>query len=164
MQSYFCQNIPVTPKSSISSTSMPENFFHTHMQACLDYGSTLWDLACVSTLKSLVSLHRRVLKLILLKSTSVTDADNKTLCILLLKLRFEINKGIFVYKIMFEIASPYLKQLFQVSRLRGMNKIALAIPRIDLFKSSLNYSGAILWNSLPESWKKKTQKTYLPHP
>ena len=129
-------------------------FFHAHIQACLDYGSTVWDSACVSTLKPLVSLHRRALKLILLKSTSLTDTDYKTLCILPLKLRFEHNKGIFMYKIMFEIAPTYLKQLFQVNRSRGLNKITIMIPRIDLFKSSLTYSGAVLWNSLPEPLKK----------
>ena len=133
-------------------------FFHTHIQACLDYGSTLWDLACVSTLKPLVSLHRRALKLILLKSTSLTAADYKTLCILSLKLRFELNKGILMYKIMFDIAPQYLKQLFHVNRSRGLNKISIMIPRIHLFKSSLTYSGAVLWNSLPESLKKKKKK------
>ena len=95
--------------------------FHAHIQASLDYGSTLWDLVCVSTLKPLVSLHRRALKLILLKSISLTDTDYKMLCILPLKFRFELNKGICVYKIMFESAPPYLKQLFQVNRSRGMN-------------------------------------------
>ena len=117
----------------------------------------MWDLACDPTLKPLVSLHRRALKLILLKSTSLTVTDYKTLCILPLKLRFEHNKGIFMYKIMFEIAPPYLKQLFQVNRSRGLNKITIMIPRIDLFKSSLTFSGAVLWNSLPEPLK----KTYI---
>ena len=140
---------------------MLENFFfHAHIQAYLDYGSTLWDSACVSTLKPLVSLHRRALKLILLKSSPLTDADYKTLCILPLKLR--LNKGTFMFKIMFGSAPAYLKQLFLVNRSRGMNKISISIPRIDLFKSSLTYSGAVLWNSLPESLKKKSP--YLPHP
>ena len=135
---------------------MLENFFfHAHIQACLDYGSTLWDSACVSTLKPLVSLHRRALKLILLKSSPLTDADYKALCILPLKLRFELNKGTFMFKIMFGSAPAYLKQLFLVNRSRGMNKISITIPRIDLFKSNLTYSGAVLWNSLPGSLKKK---------
>ena len=136
-------------------------FFHAHIQACLDYGSTVWDSACVSTLKPLVSLHRRALKLILLKSTSLTDTDYKTVCILPLKLRFEHNKGIFMYKIMFEIAPPYLKQLFQVNRSRGLNIITIMIQRIDLFKSSLTYSGAVLWNSLPEPLKKTHTYIFL---
>ena len=129
-------------------------FFHAHIQACLDYGSTLWDSACVSTHKPLVSLHRRALKLIMLKSSPLTDADYKTLCTLPLKLRFELNKGTFMFKTMFGSAPAYLKQLFLVNRSRGMNKISISIPRIDLFKSSLTYSGAVLWNSLPESLKK----------
>ena len=137
-------------------------FFHAHIQACLDCGSTLWDLACVSALKPLVSLHRRALKLILLKSTLLADADYKTLCILPLKLRFDLIKGIFMYKIMSESAPPYLKQLFQVNRSRGRNKISITIPRIDLFKSSLTYSGAVLCNSLPEPLKKKKKpRIYL---
>ena len=140
------------------------SFFHGHIQACLDYGSTVWDSACVSTLKPLVSLHRRALKLILLKSTSLTVTDYKALCILPLKLRFELNKGIFMYEIMFEIAPPYLKQLFQVNRSRGLDKITIMIPRIDLFKSNLTYSGAVLWNSLPEPLKKNPKNPYLHHP
>ena len=116
------------------------------------------DQRCVSTLKPLVSLHRCALKLKLLKSTSLTDADYKTLCILPPKLGFELNNGIFMYRIMFESAPPYLKQLFQVSLSRGMNKIYIMIPRIDLFRSSLTYSGAVLWNSRPKSLKQQQQQ------
>ena len=108
-------------------------FFHAHIPVCLDYGWTMWDSACVSTL-------RRALKLILLKSTSLIVTDYKTLCILPRKLRLEL-KRIFMCKIMFEIAPPYLKQLFQVNRSWGLNKITIMIPRIDLFKFSLTYSG-----------------------
>ena len=79
--------------------------------------------------------------------------DFKTLCLLPLKIRFELNKGIFMCKIVFESVLPYLKQLFQVSWPPGMNKITVKIPRTDLFKSSLTYTRAILWNSLPESLK-----------
>ena len=143
---------------TFSQLSRQKTFFHAHIQACLDYGSTLWDLACVSTLKPLVSLHRRALKLILLKSTPLTDADYKTLRILQLKLRFELNKGIPMYKIMSESSPSYLKQLFQVNRTRGMNKISITIPRTDLYKSSLTYSGAVLRILLPESFKKKKKK------
>ena len=145
MQSYFFQSLPVIQNKTFSQLSRQKTvFFHAHI-----VGLSLF----VSTLKPLVSLHRRALKLILLKSTSVTVTDYKTLCILPLQLRFELNKGIFMYKIMFEIAPPYLKQLFQVNRSRGLNKITIMIPRNDLFKSSLTYSGAVLWNSLPEPLK-----------
>ena len=61
-----------------------------------------------------------------------------------LKLRVELNKGIFKFKIMFDSAPPYLRQLFQVNPSHGTNKITTTIPGIDLFKSSLAYSGAVL--------------------
>ena len=84
-------------------------FFHADIQACLDYGLTLLGLACASTLKPLVSLHKRVCKLILLKSASLTGGGYKTLNILSLKLKFELNNGIVMYEIMFDSTMPYLR-------------------------------------------------------
>ena len=46
-------------------------FFTSHIQSLIDYGSTLWDSASQNTLKPLHSLHRRALKLILLKQSSL---------------------------------------------------------------------------------------------
>ena len=45
-------------------------FFLAHVQSSIDYGSTLWDSASANTLETLVSLHKRALKAILLKTTS----------------------------------------------------------------------------------------------
>ena len=149
IQSHFCKSLSVVQNKTFSQLSHRKTFFHAHIHACLHYGATLWDLACVSTLKPLVSLHSRALKL---KSTSLTDEDFKTLCILPVKLRFELNKRTFMHKSMFESAQLYLRQLSQVNRSKGLNKITITIPRIDLFKSSLTYSGAVLWNLLSESF------------
>ena len=41
-----------------------------HIQSIIDYRSTLWDSASASALKPLVSLHRRALNAILLKTTT----------------------------------------------------------------------------------------------
>ena len=32
-------------------------------------------------------------------------------------------------------------------------KLQVPIPRLDLFKSSLHYSGSLLWNALPQTVK-----------
>ena len=113
MQSYFCQSIPVVQNKTFSQLPRQKTFFHAHIQACLDYGSALWDLACVSTLKPLVSLHRRALKLILLKSTSLMDADYKTLCILPLKLRFELTREFLCIKLCFKVRHHILSNYFK---------------------------------------------------
>jgi len=86
-------------------------FFHAHIQPIIDYASTLWDSASVHTLKPLVSIHKRALKLTLLKSTSLTAHDYKLLDVLPLKLK--LNKGIIMHKIVSGYAPSNLKLSFK---------------------------------------------------
>ena len=128
-------------------------FFHAHIQPIIDYASTLWDSACANTLKPLVSIHKRALKLTLLKSTSLTAHDYKLLDVLPLKLKLEFNKGIFMHKIVFGYAPSNLKLNFHSNQNRHSHKLVVPRPRLDLFKCSLTYSGGNLWNNLPLSIK-----------
>ena len=144
-------------------------FFHAHIQPIIDYASTLWDSASANTLKPLVSIHKRALKLTLLKSTSLTAHDYKLLDVLPLKLKLEFNKGIIMHKIVFGYAPSNLKLNFVSNQNRHSHKLVVPRPRLDLFKCSLMYSGGKLWNNLPLSIKKlsdhkafkKTFKQYL---
>lgn len=131
-------------------------FFQAHIQSLIDYASTIWDGASANTLKPLMSLHRRSLKLILHKSTTLTNHDYKSLQILPLPLKLCYNKGIFMHKIMTDLAPPALKANFPMTSTREFPKIHILLPRIDLFKTSLLYSGGTLWNSLPNSVKSKS--------
>ena len=136
-------------------------FFQAHIQSTIDYASTLWDSTSANTLKPLVSLHKRALKLIILKTSTLNASDYKTLDILPLKNRLKYNKGLLMYKIMSGNAPPNLTSSFSISSYSHYaNKINLPIPRIDLFKSSLKYSGTILWNTLPESLKTSGHITF----
>ena len=118
--------------------------------------STLWDSASASTLKPLVSIHKRALKLTLLKSTSLTAHDYKHLDVLPLKLKLEFNKGIIIvmHKIVSGYASSDLKLNFYSNQNKHSHKLVVPHPRLDLFKCSLMYSGGNLWNNLPLSIKK----------
>ena len=84
---------------------MPEerkkNFFQAHIQSGVDYTSTLWDSASDSLQKPLKSLHRRAIKIVLLKRTSLTDKDYKAAQILTLSSRLMSNKGRFVHTVVF---------------------------------------------------------------
>ena len=126
-------------------------FFHAHIQPVIDYASTLWHSASANTLKPLVSIHKRALKLTLLKSTSLTAHDYKLLDVLPLKLKF--NKGIMMHKIVSGYAPSNLKLNFHSNQNRHSHKLVVPRPRLDLFKSSLMYSGGNLWNNLPLSIK-----------
>ena len=128
-----------------------KTFFQAHIQSGIDYASTLWDSASDSLQKPLKSLHRRAIKIVLLKRTSLTDKDYKTAQVLPLSSRLMSNKARFVHKIVSGRVPIYLsrKLLINQSSRNSSRKLNVPIPRIDLFKSSLVYSGPALWNSLP---------------
>lgn len=126
-------------------------FFQAHIQSSMDYASTLWDSSSANTLKPLVSLHKRAVKAVLLKSTTLTKTDYKQLEFLPLKQRFTYNKGVIMHRLASGSGPPALTSKFEISS-RHSNKFTTGpCPRVDLFKSSLLYSGSVLWNSLPES-------------
>ena len=69
-----------------------------------------------------------------------------------------MQKEILMYKVVNSLTPTYLQDLFfpRVShyRLRDSDgKQYVPKPRTDYLKHSLSYSGAVLWNSLPESLK-----------
>ena len=68
----------------------------------------------------------------------------------------KMQKAILMYKVVNSLTPTYLQDLFfpRVShhRLRDSDaKLYVPKPRKDYLKHSLSYSGAVLWNSLPES-------------
>ena len=75
-------------------------FVHAYIQSIIDYGSTPWDSASSNTLKPLVTLHKRALKAILLKPTTLAISDYTFLSILPLKGRFNYNKGALMHKVL----------------------------------------------------------------
>ena len=128
-----------------------KTFFQAHIQSGVDYASTFGDSASDSLPKPLKSLHRRAIKIVLPKRTSLSDKDYKAAPILPLSSRLMSNKARFVHKIVSGRVPMYLstKLLINQSSRNSSRKLNVPIQRIDLFKSSLVYSGPALWNSLP---------------
>ena len=109
-----------------------KQFVYAHIQPIIDYASTLWDPASANTLKPLVSIHKRALKLTLLKSTSLTTHDYKLLDVLPQKLKLEFNKGIIMHKIVSGYALSNLKLNFHSNQKRHSHKLVVPRPRLDL--------------------------------
>ena len=131
-------------------------FFFAYIESYLNYASTIWDMASENIMKPLLSLHRRALKLVLLKSSSLSTSDYITLDILPLKLKLKYNKAVFMFKILSGCAPPSIASLFPINSHRHVHKIAVPLPRLDLFKTSLTYSGGILWNTISSLVNVKT--------
>ena len=106
-------------KIKTSSLFMLDLFFQAHIQSRIDYASTLWDSASEPLLRSLKSLHRRTVKIILLKYTSLTNHDYKKTTVLPLKHRLMYNKARFMHKIFSylvkECLSTFIPEITQES-------------------------------------------------
>ena len=66
------------------------------------------------------------------------------------------NKGVFMHKVLNNNSRNYLAQLFishQSHYANSSNNLYVPRPRLDLFKTSISFAGASLWNSLPQNIK-----------
>ena len=133
-------------------------FFSAHILSLIDYASTLWDNASDTNFKIIKRVHKRALKLILLKSTSLTISDYKTLNILPLKLRLHFNKCVYMYNIMNGNAPKKLHQCFTINPNRHQHQLSFPRPRNNIYKSSLMYSGGMAWNNLTNKLKHSSSK------
>ena len=127
------------------------------IQPHLDYCSTVWDGLGVTLLDKIQKLQNRVARIIT-QSSYYTSASS-----ILEELgwdnvltRWKKQKAILMFKTLNNRAPEYLRNLF-IDRnthydLRNAGgKLNLPRPRTDYLKRSFSYSGAQLWNNLPES-------------
>ena len=116
-----------------------------------DYASVVWD-GCSGVLKKrLNSLQRRVVKLILPDTTLTTDQKLKEMRIMSLQKQLEYNKGLFMYRLLSNEAPEYISNLHTHTPSRYSSSrnyhLSLPRPRIDIFRTSISFSGAYLWNN-----------------
>ena len=85
-----------------------------------------------------------------------TEWKVNALGILNLTQHLTYSKGIFMYKVLNNNSPNYLAHLsvsHQYRNANSRNKLYLPRPRLYLFKTSISFAGAYLWNSLPQNIK-----------
>ena len=129
-------------------------FFDAHILSHLNYSSTVWDGCCKDSFNKINRIHRRAAKIISPIQHISTEMKMKNLEILPLSEHLKYNKAILVHKIYHSKTPLYLKHLLRKApeRYNSLNLIP-PLPRIDLFKSSLSFSGSLIWNNLSISLK-----------
>lgn len=127
-------------------------FYNAHIQSHLDYASVVWDGTSDAIFKRLNSLYRRAAKLIYPDPSLTTDQKMSAVGMLPLKQHLFYNKAVYMYKILHDKTPGYLKDLFKAPASKythHRHKLAFPKPRVDLYKTSISYSGVSVWNSLP---------------
>ena len=132
-------------------------FYNAHIQPHLDYCSTVWDGASQTIINPLNSLHRRSAKLIIDTRMNNLCTDDKlaTLDIMPLQNRFYYNKLVLMFKMYRSKAPEYLSCLLTRTAIYRTlrNDLVMPTPHLFLYRRSLAYSGAQLWNSIPKTIK-----------
>ena len=97
-------------------------------------------------LKKLNAIYRRAVKHLIFEPGLPTDEKLKKLKLLPLDKHLEYNKLILIHKTIHGKTPSYLTNLIQKSTIR-LDTINLITPRarIDLYKTSLAFSGTKLW-------------------
>ena len=120
------------------------------------YCSPVWDGLGCKLSEKLQKLQNRAARVMTRSSYDVSSAS------LLSELGWNVleknrvkHKAILMYKVYNGCAPQYLQQLFpprysEYNLRNSLNKVCVPKPRTDYLKRSFTYSGACLWNSLPE--------------
>ena len=131
-------------------------FYNAPIKPHIDYASVVWDSCGEVHLKKLSSLHQRASKLIFPDPSLSTEQKMSALGILNVPQQLANNKGIFVHKVLNNNSQNYLAQLFishQSHYTNSRNNLYVPRPTLDLFKTSISFTGASLWNYLPQKIK-----------
>ena len=119
------------------------------------YCSIVWDNLSETLEKQLQVLQNRAARIItgapLLKSSSLILAELNWMNI---KEMREKQKAIMMYKIVHGLAPEYLTEMFTFQcSLKFKLNFDLPVNRTDYYNSSFAFTGAKLWNSLPDELK-----------
>ena len=139
------------------SQSTAVQIYNALIQPLFDYCAPVWDGLSSYLCKKLQKLQTQAARVILQANCEV----NSSLLLETLKwdqlsLRRRKQKAMMMFKSLNGLAPVYLHKLFSERDtdydLRdSFRKLNLPKPRTNYLKRSFSYSGALLWNSLPES-------------
>lgn len=137
-------------------------FYNAYIKPHLEYCCVVWGNSSNYNIQLMEKLQRRACKNILGKDYSTLDDARNQLNMLSFEEMVFMNKAKLMYKIATNTAPIYLVDLFQMRinetslensqlNLRSVANKNMLIPkpRNNLFKSSISYSGALVWNSIP---------------
>ena len=131
-------------------------FFNAHIRSHFDYASTVWDGCSDNHIKKLNSLYKRAAKLILPEPLLNTDEKLCRIGILPFLKHLSLNKAVFMYNVYHNNVPEYMHRFFcpSTSTYGTLNKLfIIPYPRIDIYKTSISFSGAQIWNNLPPNVK-----------
>ena len=137
----------------------PVSIYNALILPHLEYACVVWDGLDKGIAIKRQRLQNRAARIITRSSWEIRSCDilSELGWLPLDKKRYNQKKKL-MNKIMNGKAPTYLEDLFrsketvnQIELRDSINKLAVPLPKTDLYKQSISYSGSILWNNLATS-------------
>ena len=144
-------------------------FYKAYVQPHLDYCSIIWGSTKQSNIQILLRLQRRACRIILGEQYTTLSDALKQINSLNIEQRICLQKAKFMYRVSNKSVPSYIIDMFNYnsirpSHLRSSNEKDFIIPKpnSELFKRSMSYSGAKIWNSIPNNIREcKNIKSFI---
>ena len=130
-------------------------FYKAYVQPHLDFCNIIWGSTKKSNIQVLLRLQRRACHIILGEQYTTLSEALVLINFLNIEQRILLQKAKFMYRISQSTVPSYIQNMFQPTHtsrhLRSSDKFNYQIPKPnkELFKGSLSYSGAFVWNNIP---------------
>ena len=141
-------------------------FYNAYIRPHIDYCSAIWGNSTNFNIENVTKIQSRACNIILGSEYPHLEEARNHLKIFSFDESVFLNKAKMMYKIANNIAPSYLIDLFQMRKISDDTTSSLCSvanknflipkPTINLFKNSLSYSGAVIWNSIPLEIKNAT--------
>ncbi len=151
----FCQKLVISCRSKHRLL-----FYKAYIQPHFDYCCIIWANSSNQNITKITKLQRRACKIILADEYTDLISSLTRLNILSFDESVFLQKAKMMYKTLNRLVPEYLSEMFEMQSntqtnrsitLRSATNEAVHVPRpkTEIFKGSLSYSGAIIWNSIP---------------
>lgn len=141
-------------------------FYKSYIQPHLDYANIVWGSTAKSNIKQIERLQKRACRVILDYNTENVYQSMIDLKIMTVSERVFFRKAKLMYKVSNDLTPVYLSDMFskrqqvdhdgnelQILRSVAADNFVLPKPRTELYKSSLAFSGPVIWNCIDNNVK-----------
>ena len=132
-----------------------KTLYYSFIYPYLHYCIIAWGNTYISYLDGLFKIQKRVIRMITFSSwTSHTYPLFQRLKLLTLSELYVFNVAIFMYKYHYGNVSAFIKMMFTLNinvhsyGTRQLMELHLPLPKTDLFKRSVGFQGAKIWNKV----------------
>ena len=145
-------------------------FYKAYIQPHLDFCNIIWGNASQTHLLKIYRLQKRACRIILNYEIDDMTKNLNKLRILTIYERIFLKKAKFMFNVYVQDAPIYIQNMFEPTilnnnslflRSSSSNNFTIQKPNKELFKHSMSYSGALIWNVLPEYIKVSNNITAL---